>query len=119
MMSPLPTPPSKCARVDVFSTSEACCELLLLEDNAASHEVTQVGHILDLEEIDEDEEGSSDLSTQLTAQSCAMSHDMASINRITINDRMLWNPNAVSKALLTLTSTVDRKERKREENIIR
>ena len=75
---------------------------------------------LDLEEIgeDEDEEGSSDSSTQLTAQSCAMSHTMVSINTTTINDRMLWNPSAASKASLTSISTEKKGKGKKNHRIV-
>ena len=51
-----------------------------------------------MKKINEDEEGLPESATQLTAQSRAMSHAMASISRININDRMNWNPSAASKA---------------------
>lgn len=61
--------------------------ITLPEDTTAENEVIQVGHRLDPEEINEDgdEEGSPDLATQLTAQLRAISHNMTSIKRTTIN----------------------------------
>ena len=70
-MSPSPATPSKCARIEesgtVRSKVGARRELQLLEDTAATNEVTQVGHGLHLEEIDEDEEeGMPESATELT-----------------------------------------------------
>ena len=102
-MSPSPGTPSKRARIDepetLGSKVGARRELLLLEDTAATDEVTQVDHGLHIEEIDEDEEeGMPESATELTAQSRAMTHAVASISSTNMNHRMTWNPIAASKA---------------------